>query len=701
MNIHPKKIGKYGGTVMKKRTVAVLLILVLIISLIPSSTFASGLSDQVEASEYVEGEVLVRFKTTDENSAKTMSIMNRVNTKVGAETVEEFESLEGLQLVQLDKGVSVEEALLSYNRDPNVLYAEPNYRVYAVDEIEEPEPYNKEDLYLNGDSLKSAVEVNEPIDGGSNDTTEAAITISAILSDTEIYNLNGAINVSSDDKDYYEFTVTTSGGINIHGNWEEDSTHNNLSESALAIDLIDSNGNKYSTKVYDSGVEAYRSLVKYIDPGTYYIAIYQTSTYGSYIGAKYKVGLRFDIPRFSNLWGLHNTGQSILGNEGTSGADISADEAWEIETGTSSAIVAVVDTGVDYTHPDLMGNMWTTGASCHGRNFVDGAPNPDNPMDDNGHGTHVAGTIAASSSNGTSISGVMWNADIMALKVLDAGGSGDLGGVIEAIEYANANGAQVINMSLGGGDYSEAFEEVLSMSTAIIIAAAGNEWRNNDLVPFYPASYDLPNLLSVAATDNKDTLAYFSNYGSTTVDVAAPGEDIYSTMLGGGYQYLSGTSMAAPHVAGLAGLILSAEPNLSNIDVVNIIKDSVDEIPVLEGKVLTKGRINAKTALEMVFTLDGVVIEKGTQKIVMSIPFYTNARAAARFVFNDDGDLIVPSYILSSDGKYYATSDFTNIISVSGVTMPGALRLLNQSSSSSGITVSAVEYRDGEFIITP
>jgi len=691
---------------MKKRTLAVLLILVLIISLMPSATFASGSISQAKGSEYVEGEVIVKFKTTDDSSSKTMNTMNMVNTKVGAQTIEEFESVEGLQLVQLDKGVSVEEALRNYNRDPNVLYAEPNYRIYAVDEIEKPVSYNEEELYLNEGTIKSDVEVNEPSDGGSNNTTETAITIGGII-DPLIYNLNGAINVSLDDKDYYEFTVTTSGGINIHGNWEEDSTHNNLSESALAIDLIDSNGNKYSTKVYGSGVDPYRSLVKYIDPGTYYIAIYhQTSTYGSYIGAKYKVGLRFDIPRFSNLWGLHNTGQSILGNEGTFGADISADEAWEIETGTSSAIIAVVDTGVDYTHPDLAGNMWTTGTSCHGRNFVDGAPNIDNPMDDNGHGTHVAGTIAASSSNGTSISGVMWNADIMALKVLDADGSGDVGGVIEAIEYANANGAQVINMSLGGGEYSKPFEEVLSKSTAIIVAAAGNERKNNDEAPFYPASYDLPNLLSVAATDNQDALAWFSNYGSTTVDVAAPGEDVYSTMLGGGYQYLSGTSMAAPHVAGVAGLIISAHPNLSNVDLVNIIKDSVDKKDGLNDKTLTKGRINAKTALEYantVFTLDSVVIEKDTKNIVMSISFYTDARAASKFVFNQDGSLIVPLYVGSSDGKYYGTTDFTNTISASAVTIPGALRLLNMGTGySKDITVSTVSYSTNDgFIITP
>jgi len=300
-------------------------------------------------------------------------------------------------------------------------------------------------------------------------------------------------------------------------------------------------------------------------------------------------------PYYESAWGLDNKGQVLEGQPGLEGADMEASRAWEIETGSRGVIVALLDTGVDYNHPDLEDNMWTDELGRHGKDFVSGR---DDPMDDNGHGTHVAGIVAGVGNNGVGVSGVMWKASVMALKVLDANGNGYISNAIEAIEYANANNASVINMSLGGGEYSQSFCDAIAASDAVVVAAAGNRGRNNDALPVYPASYGLPNLLSVAATDNRDQLASFSNYGAGSVHVAAPGALIYSTEPNSQYGYRSGTSMAAPYVSGLAGLILAENPELTNSQVAEMIKESVDCVEGLDDKVLTEGRINAKKALE-------------------------------------------------------------------------------------------------------
>jgi len=246
-------------------------------------------------------------------------------------------------------------------------------------------------------------------------------------------------------------------------------------------------------------------------------------------------------PRFANLWGLDNG----------SDTDIDAPEAWDMTTGSSSVIIAVVDTGIAYNHTDLSGNVWSnTGETsvscadgidndgngyiddCHGWDFL----NDDNdPADYNEHGTHVAGTIAAIGNNGTGITGIMWQAKIMPLRFLGIHGSGDTSDAIAAILYASANGAHVINNSWGGGGYSQALKDAIDISPAVVICAAGNGGSdgigdNNDAIPFYPASYSSANIISVAATGNTDTLASFSNYGAASVDLSAPGVSIDSTV---------------------------------------------------------------------------------------------------------------------------------------------------------------------------
>ena len=251
-----------------------------------------------------------------------------------------------------------------------------------------------------------------------------------------------------------------------------------------------------------------------------------------------------DDPYFEQLWGLHNTGQEANGSTGTEDADIDAPEAWEITTGSAGVVVAVIDTGVDYNHPDLENNIWINpgeingeaGVDDDGNGYVDDLRGWDFVKNDNapvandgsGHGTHVAGTIAAEANNATGVVGVSWSTKIMAIRFLNAYGTGDTANAILAMEYANANGADVINNSWGGGAYSQALKDVIDSSPAFVVCAAGNSGTDTDITPHYPSSYDSANIISVAATDNHDNLASFSNYGQTSVNVAAPGTDIFS-----------------------------------------------------------------------------------------------------------------------------------------------------------------------------
>ncbi|MBI5410125.1 MAG: S8 family serine peptidase [Nitrospirae bacterium] len=246
-----------------------------------------------------------------------------------------------------------------------------------------------------------------------------------------------------------------------------------------------------------------------------------------------------DDTYFMLLWGLQNTGQT----GGSPGADINASGSWDLTTG-GDVVIAVVDTGTAYNHPDLAGNIWTnTGETsctdgidndgngyvddCHGWDFVG---NDNDPTDYNGHGTHVSGTIAAVGGNGAGITGVMWRARIMPLRFLGINGSGTTADAISAILYANAEGAHVINNSWGGSGYSQALKDAIDASTAVVVCAAGNSGSNSDAAPFYPAGYASANIISVTAADYKDDLAFFSNYGASSVDLAAPGVNIYSTI---------------------------------------------------------------------------------------------------------------------------------------------------------------------------
>jgi hypothetical protein len=307
-------------------------------------------------------------------------------------------------------------------------------------------------------------------------------------------------------------------------------------------------------------------------------------------------------PYFFNQWALHNTGQTYATSrktaiKGKEDADIDAPEGWALQTSAGKIIVAVIDTGIDYRHPDLAANMWinpTTEGHRHGNNFF--SSTSVDPWDDNGHGTHVAGTIGAVGNNGIGVTGVAWNVQLMALKFLGPNGSGSTSGAIEALNFAVKHGAMISNNSWGGGSFSSILEAAIKAAGEkghLFIAAAGNSGSSS---PSYPAAYNLANILSVAATDDKDGLASFSNYGST-VHLAAPGVNILSTVPNDGYGFKSGTSMAAPHVSGVAALVWALNPDLTLAEVRQLILDTADILASLNGFVTTGGRLNLHEAL--------------------------------------------------------------------------------------------------------
>lgn len=314
-------------------------------------------------------------------------------------------------------------------------------------------------------------------------------------------------------------------------------------------------------------------------------------------------------PRFPELYGMRNTGQT----GGTAGADIKATNAWDVFTGDPNLKIGVIDTGVDYNHPDLAANVWTNPGEIpgnmiddDGNGYVDDVHgydtvnNDGDPFDDNGHGSHVAGTIAGVGNNNLGVTGVNWRAKVVGIKFLSASGSGSTAGAIAGVQYAIAVGCRLTSNSWGGGGFSQALLDVINQAGAagqLFVAAAGNSSSNTDVSPHYPSSYDSPYIIAVAATDHNDNLASFSSFGATTVDLAAPGVNILSCQPGGGYQLLSGTSMATPHVAGVVALAMGRFPSATNLFVKQLILNSADAKPQLAGKVLTGGRLNAFLAI--------------------------------------------------------------------------------------------------------
>jgi subtilisin family serine protease len=363
---------------------------------------------------------------------------------------------------------------------------------------------------------------------------------------------------------------------------------------------------------------------------------------------------------FGLLYGMHNTGQTIDGQAGVVDADIDAPAAWDIGTGTTNFVLGVIDTGIDYNHPDLAANMWVNpgeiagnGIDDDGNGFIDDiygwnfVSDTSNPYDDHYHGTHCAGTVGGVGNNSLGVAGVCWRVKMMALKFLDSSGSGAISDAVDATLYATRMRAKLTSNSWGGGGYSQAMFDAIEeagRSNILFVAAAGNDYgNNNDTNPTYPASYTNANVIAVAATDNRDQLAGFSNIGLTSVDLGAPGVDTYSCQPGTGYQYLSGTSMATPHVAGACALAWSINPAASAAQVKQAILDGAEPIPALAGKCATGGRLNVFNAIlnlgmnvaGSVPAIGEVVFSPPTDfSITFTDPYTTGTVAAADLTVN-------------------------------------------------------------------
>jgi subtilase family serine protease/subtilisin family serine protease len=318
-------------------------------------------------------------------------------------------------------------------------------------------------------------------------------------------------------------------------------------------------------------------------------------------------------PSFASLWGLQNTGQT----GGTPGADIHATAAWDLSQGSSSVVVAVIDTGIDYTHPDLAANVWSNPLDCNGNGidddgngYIDDCHGIDvvnidsDPMDDHNHGTHVSGTIGAVGNNGVGVVGVNWNVSIMACKFLSAAGSGSIAGAIECLQYVQMMKDRGVNIvatsnSWSGGGFSQSMYDAIDAHRQrgiLFIAAAGNSTADNDATPAYPASYYLPNIIAVAATTKTDGLASFSNFGRRSVHLGAPGTEILSTTIGNTYSTFNGTSMATPHVTGVAALLKAQDPTRDWRAIKNLILAGGDNVSSLS-RTVTQRRLNAYGAM--------------------------------------------------------------------------------------------------------
>lgn len=362
-----------------------------------------------------------------------------------------------------------------------------------------------------------------------------------------------------------------------------------------------------------------------------------------------------DVPNdalFRFQWGLHNTGEY-----GTADADIDAPQAWDLQTGSAEVVVAVIDTGVDYTHPDLKENMWVNprevagnGIDDDNNGYIDDVHGVDtynddgDPMDSHGHGTHVAGIVGASGNNSIGVSGVSWDVSVMALRAADDEGTMWDSTVIEAIDYARAHGAKVVNCSWGGEVTDTSMYDAMEETPQILyVCAAGNEGSNLDgPYDFYPAEFDLPNVLAVGWSDQGDKPSGSSNYGAESVDVFAPGQSIASTVPWTGfpsssYKYMTGTSMAVPHVAGIAALMLAEDPTMTVTSLKDAIMASADVKSALAGYCVTGARVNAYKALTIDALASGdlrVVEVAGDDRIGTAIE-------AARLAYPDGASTVV------------------------------------------------------------
>lgn len=425
-----------------------------------------------------------------------------------------------------------------------------------------------------------------------------------------------------------------------------------------------------------TALEAFSNVVEYAEPD----------------GLAQALGTFPNDPSFGECWGLHNTGQTVnWGMAGTPDADIDAPEAWDIETGSTNLVVAVIDTGVNHHHPDLQPNLWQNpgeiagnGVDDDGNGYVDDVRgwdfhNYDNdPMDDYTdvyHGTHCAGTIGAAAHNSMGVAGVAWHVRLMGLKALNHLGRGATSDLVNAVAYATRMRARLTSNSWGGIPYSQAMVDAIAeagQAGILFVAAAGNDDDDTDVVPHYPSSHTNANIISVANSNNRDLRQSSSNYGLTSVDLAAPGHNIYSCASGAGYLFLSGTSMATPHVAGVCALLWAHNPRLSAQSVKQALLQGVDPNSDFAGKCVTGGRLNAWRALtnlnfEVVNTAPApgeTVFAPPTQfQVTLTDPGASGSVAAADLTVNG-----VPADAFSLTSSNTVTFSFnTSPVSAEGV----------------------------------
>ena len=418
------------------------------------------------------------------------------------------------------------------------------------------------------------------------------------------------------------------------------------------------------------------------------------------------------------LWGLHNTGQ----NSDTAGIDIGAGKAWDTSTGSTNVIVAIIDTGIRYTHQDLDGQMWVNsgeipgnGVDDDGDGYVDNVHgidvinNDGDPMDDNSHGTHCAGTIGARANNGHAHVGVTWQVRLMACKFLSGDGWGYTSGAIECIDFAVSNGAKVLSNSWGGGGFSQGLYDSIARARdagVIFVAAAGNSGLDTDSSPQYPSAYDLENIIAVAAIDRNGQLASWSNYGQTTVDLGAPGVDIFSSVASSdsGYAYYSGTSMATPHVSGVAALLFANDNTLSASQLKAQLLNTSVLLDDLRDRTVSGGLVNAANALdgdddgelEIALTVSNNPLRGGRKAAVMAqvsdVTPVTGATVTGdvdgtSLAFADDGN--APDET-ADDGVYTAALDVPDDTSVDSVTISATAAASGKVPASTSLTVPVV-----------
>jgi subtilisin family serine protease len=401
--------------------------------------------------------------------------------------------------------------------------------------------------------------------------------------------------------------------------------------------------------------------VEYAEPN-YYVYAVETIPEGEPFAVKQGSPLVPNDSRFNDQWNMNNSND----------ADIDGPEAWATQTGSSDVLVAIIDTGIDYDHEDLKDQMWRNpGESGGGKenNGIDDDANgykddyrgwnfvfdSNDPYDNNQHGTHCAGIVGAVGNNGKGIAGVNWRVKMMALKFLGQDGSGTTEDAAEAIIYATKMGAKVLSNSWGGGENSRTLQDAIQYAHdngVLFIAAAGNESSNTDRIANYPSNYGVPNVVSVASSDRNDALSSFSNYGRYTVDLAAPGSSILSAQPLGRYQLLSGTSMATPHVAGVAALIWAQYPSLTMNQVLVRLLGSTDRKNAFVGRMATGGRLNAANA----FSTNPVIA------LTTDLPYTANTSGPYKVNTSvvDDGAVASVKLVYSINGT---TSDSVAMVS--------------------------------------